>query len=116
MIYFVREIDFDSCSHLALVEGPEMPPDVAKATFMELYDEFDRKARTVGKAFSDVYGWYSSPLQGLTRENYHERRQEELRKAGCWSFVEFLSERGFKQVVYQDVSFDYDDRRKPSAF
>lgn len=111
MIYLVREVDFDSCSHLAYVEGPDMGHDEARTLFMKLYAEFDQRARETGKAFSDAYGWYTAPRGGVTKENYHEKRQEELRRAGCWSFSEFLSERGFKPVAIRDVSFNYDDRR-----
>ena len=99
-----REVGWDWCSHLAFVEGPEMTREQAKKTFQELHEEFATKLEAADKAFTNAFGWYDKPLQGLAQENYHERRREALRKAGCWRFPEFLEARGYRAVDYVDVS------------
>lgn len=110
MIYLVREADYDSCSHLALVEGPEMPRAEAQATFRRYRDEFKAASEVARKAFVETYGWFDKPLQGLTQENYHERQRDEFRKAGCWLFTDFLKARGFSAVKYIDaVLIDHED-------
>lgn len=110
MLYLVREADYDSCLHLALVEGQEMPRAEAQETFRWLRDEWKAALKVAETAFTDAFGWYDKPLQGLTQENYHERRRDEIRKAGCWLFTEFLEARGFRPVKHTDVPIcDYDD-------
>jgi hypothetical protein len=104
MIYAVREVNWDSCVHLALVEGPKIPRKEAVETFRGLYREFQAKRKAANATFNEAFGWYDKPLQGLTPENYHERWRAELRKAGCWDFVEFLEARGYRRIEHIDVS------------
>lgn len=108
MIYSVREVDHDSCGHLALVEGPDMNRLEAAETFRRLLDEYTALRRQADQAFTDAFGWYNKPLQGLQPENYHKRWREELRKAGCWSYLEFVCTRGFKAVAHRDVELPRD--------
>jgi hypothetical protein len=104
VIYSVRETDYDSCVHLALVEGPEMTAEQASETFRALYREYEAKNKAANEAFRKTFGWYDKPLQGLTQDNYHDRWREELRKAAAWNFPEFLKDRGYRRVKHMEVS------------
>jgi len=115
VIYAVRETNWDSCVHLALVEGPEMTKDQALKTFRGFYREFQAKHEAAKDVFHEAFGWYDKPLQGLTQDNYHERWRDELRKAGCWNFVEFLEARGYRRIKHMDVAIpERDDDLKIS--
>ena len=106
MIYLVRQVDWDSCTHEALVDGPDMSPKEAKARFAALLEQFDKDRDAADKVFVDAYGSYDKPLQGLEQGLYHSKRCDEFRRAGCWKFEEFLEGHGFKTLEYEDVSIN----------
>lgn len=108
MIFFIREVDYDSCDHMAMVEGPPMENDKAKETFKAMHLEYKKIVNDVDKAFTNAFGWFNAPQGGLTQENYFKHRADAFFEAGCPNFETFLVGRGFRTVDYCDVVFERD--------
>lgn len=102
MIYLICEVDYDCCTHEAMVDGPEMPTYEAQKTFSDLLAQFKREHETARSVFEEAFGWSDEP-RGIPSDDYHERLRGELRKAGCWTFLEFLSTRGYREVEHTEL-------------
>ncbi len=102
MIYLICEVDYDCCTHEALVDGPELPPGEAKKTFSDLLAQFKREHEAARSVFEEAFGWSDEP-RGIPPADYHDRMRSELRKAGCWSFLEFLVARGYREVEHAEI-------------
>lgn len=102
MIYLICEVDYDCCTHEATVDGPAMSPGEAKKVFSDLLAQFKQEHEAASSAFTDAFGWSDEP-RGIPPDDYHERMRSELRKAGCWTFLEFLVARGYREVEHAEI-------------